>query len=436
MNSEKSFSGKKKDTEMSKSFCIRPFMHLATRTHGDALPCCVGKSFKTLQLNKNTFSEVWRSKEINEIRRKMLSNELVDLCKTCYDEEKSGVASHRIRSNKYWEKIISQKDVVQNISETGDYRGPVLSLDLRIGNTCNLACTMCNPNESTLWNRQMTQIQENLLPFYFKNPIKGLSAYLSSQVLNSRASLMKWHEREELWEDLKRHLPHVKEIVMGGGEPFLIPSQGRIVQECIEKGYAKNIELYYHTNGTLIKREFFEKWKHFKKVMLFISLDGVGEKNRYIRYPADWKKLVENLEIVDKESPDNIESMILCTVQIKNMYYLPEFCEWIKNQKFKKVQAYYEDLIYTGLVHNPPYLSIQVYPDFVKEKITKNFQQLLKIYGAKANRFQDLVAFMNQKDKSKYLEWFKCYVKALDQARNTSFNETFPELAEDLGVDH
>ena len=417
------------------TFCIRPFMQVATRTHGDVLPCCVGKNFKTLQLNRNTFSEVWNSDEINEVRRKMLSNKYIDLCKTCYDEEKSGIASHRIRSNEYWDKIINKKDVLKNTSLDGAYTGPVLSLDLRIGNTCNLACTMCSPNESTLWIRQMEQLQKNLSYFDLKEPITSLRFYLSSQE-NIQADLMKWHEREELWKDLKTQLSHVKEIVMGGGEPFLIPSQEKIVKYCIEKNYAKNIELYYHTNGTLIKRGFFEKWRHFKKVMLFISLDGVAEKNRYIRYPSEWKKLVKNIKLIDEESPKNVESMILCTVQIKNMYYLPELCHWIKAQSFKKVQACYEDLIYTGLVHEPPYLSIQIYPKFVKEKITKNFQKLIKLYGSKAKRFQDLVSFMNQTDKSEYLSQFKRYVKALDQTRKTSFTATFPELAEDLEMEN
>ena len=409
-------------------------MHLATRTHGEALPCCVGKNFKTVQLNRNTFSEVWNSDEINEVRRKMLSNEYVELCKTCYDEEKSGIASHRVRSNESWNKTINKKDVLKNISSGKAYTGPVLSLDLRIGNTCNLACTMCSPNESTLWIRQMEQLQKNLSYFDLKKPIKSLTSYLSAQISNSQSHLMKWHEREDLWEDLKTQLSHVKEIVMGGGEPFLIPSQEKIVNYCIEKNYAKNIELYYHTNGTLIKKEFFEKWKHFKKVMLFISLDGVGEKNRYIRYPANWEKLVENIKLVDEESPKNVESMILCTIQVKNMYYLSELCEWVKSQNFKKVQAYYEDLIYTGLVHEPPYLSIQIYPKFVKEKITKNFQQLTKLYGTKANRFQDLVTFMNQEDKSVYLDQFRRYIEGLDKTRKTNFKNTFSELAKDLEI--
>ena len=415
----------------SKTFCIRPFMHLATKTYGDALPCCVGKRFKTLQLNNNTFSEVWNSNEINEIRRKMLSNKSVDLCKICYDEEKSGIASHRIRSNRYWSSIINYRDVIKKTDKLGKYKSPILSLDLRIGNTCNLACTMCGPNESTLWVRQMEQLSR----FDLKKPIQSL-AYSSSRFLKSRSALMKWYKREELWEDLKQHLPHLKEIIIGGGEPFLIPYQEKIVQECIDKDHAKSIELQYHTNGTLIKKEFFEKWKRFKRILLYISLDGVGEQNRYIRYPSNWEKLVENLELVDKKSPRNVESMILCTVQIKNMYYLPEFCQWIKNQNFKKVQAYYDDLIYTGLVHEPPYLSIQVYPEAVKEKITKKFQKLSQLYGTKADRFQELVAFMNQEDKSEYLPRFKRYVRGLDEIRNTSFKNTFPELAEDLGVNH
>ena len=369
------------------TFCIRPFMQLATRTYGEVLPCCVGKNYKTVQLNRNTLSEVWNSHELNEMRRKMLSDKPVDLCKICYDEEKSGIASHRIRSNENWDKIINKKDVLKKTSSSGAYKGPVLSLDLRIGNTCNLACTMCSPNESSLWIRQMEQLQKNMSYFDLKKPIRSLSSYLSSQVSTSRLPLMKWHEREDLWEDLKIQLSHLKEIVMGGGEPFLIPSQEKIINYCIEKNYAKNIELYYHTNGTLIKPEFFEKWKHFKKVMLFISLDGVGERNRYIRYPSEWDQLVKNIKLVDEESPDNVESMILSTIQIKNMYYLPELCEWVKSQNFKKVQAYYDDLIYTGLVHEPPYLSIQIYPKFVKDKITKNFSRADKALRVKSQSF-------------------------------------------------
>ena len=427
---------KMKAPSPGKTFCVRPFMHLATRTYGEALPCCVGGRFKTLQMNQHTFSEAWRSPEIKEIRRRMLSNQPVDLCKVCYMEEKSGIESHRTRSNKYWEKVISYQDILQSVDANGDWQGPLLSLDLRIGNTCNLACTMCGPNESTLWIRQMNKLQKALARFDITQPVQSLTAHLRSQSAARRSSLMQWHRREELQQDLKSRLPFLKEIVLGGGEPFLIPSQDKIIRECIKGGWSKNIELYYHTNATLIKKEFFEKFKAFKKVMLFISLDACGARNNYIRYPSSFERLEENIELVDKKSPRNVESMILCTVQIKNMYYLPEFCQWTAKKKFKKVQAYYEDLIYTGLVHHPPYLSIQVYPAAVKEKITKNVENLLKIYGSKARRFQSLVDFMNKKDESRLLPQFKRYVQALDKVRGARFKEVFPELARDLKMDH
>ena len=43
-----------------------------------------------------------------------------------------------------------------------------------------------------------------------------------------------------------------------------------------------------------------EYWKDFKRVQLNCSIDAVGERDRYIRYPSNWKKVEENFDTLNK----------------------------------------------------------------------------------------------------------------------------------------
>ena len=43
---------------ISDTFCIKPWVHMATYTTGDALMCCVAKE-SAGNLNKDTIKEIW-----------------------------------------------------------------------------------------------------------------------------------------------------------------------------------------------------------------------------------------------------------------------------------------------------------------------------------------------------------------------------------------
>jgi hypothetical protein len=67
------------DYKDSKTFCVYPFIHLATLTDGSIPPCCVGRATNTT-LTNSSMASAWNSPELKDIRVKMMNNEEVSNC--------------------------------------------------------------------------------------------------------------------------------------------------------------------------------------------------------------------------------------------------------------------------------------------------------------------------------------------------------------------
>ena len=423
MEKLKSIKSLTKQPAISPTFCVLPWLHLATRTWGSITPCCVGEPFSE-NLNETTFSKAWNSSSMRNLRKAMLEGRPSAECKRCYDEEKAGIASHRVRSNDYWKDYYSFDQFVEKTDSRGSFSGKTIYLDLRLGNKCNLECTMCGPQETIRWESLSEKIYKNAKTLNLKKYLKSQRNFIKT------APSKLWYEREEFKEDLYRQIPFLKRVTIAGGEPLLIKEHHKFLDECINQKEAHHISLHYHTNGTVLGSQLFDKWRHFESVMVFISLDDIKERNRYIRYPCSWRMIEKNLEMIDKESPANVHPMILCTIQIKNIFYFEEFIHYLMGKTFKKVHAYYEDLVHTEVVHHPYFLSCQVLPQNVKKMVSQKFENIYKKFPAKTNRFKTIINFMNKEDKSDLLYVFKDYIQALDKSRGTDFAKTFPELSE------
>jgi len=408
--------------EISPTFCVLPWLHMATRTWGAVTPCCVGEPLKE-NLNSSTFSKAWNSDSMKELRRRMVKGLESKICKRCYEEEKSGVASHRVRSNTYWKDYYSFNGFVDKTDKEGHFKGQVIYLDMRYGNKCNLECTMCSPQETVRWGPLSQKIQENTNNFFIKRYFKNHQNFMKT------APSKLWYEKEEIKKDIYKQIPHLKRVTIAGGEPLLIKEHYEFLEECLRQKQAHHISLHYHTNGTVLGTELFDRWKHFESVIVFISLDDLDERNHYIRYPSSWDKIEKNLELIDKESPKNVHPMILCTIQIKNIFYFDEFLNYLMDKKFKKVHAYYEDLVHTELVHHPVFLNCQVLPQAIKNRVSKKFDAIYNKFPAKTGRLKSIINFMNQEDKSHLLPAFKDFISSLDQSRGTDFCKSFPELS-------
>ena len=407
----------------SKTFCILPWVHMATFTNGDTTLCCVANRNTGFNLNNSNLPEIWNSQYYKDVRKKMLSSQKVSACSRCYEEEKNTYKSHRIVENEIWLERLGKEKIKEIVGQTtdGEVSNDIMSLDLRLGNTCNLKCVMCRPQESSKWLKD-SKILSNI-----DDPVLSKEWSDKSKI---DAKLFEWYKIPEFWEDLVAFLPNIQEVVLAGGEPLLIKEQKFFLEKAIETGHSKHILLRYHTNGTVLPNDVFDYWKHFMKVDVSVSLDSIEEKNYWIRYPANWNDIEENLEVLDNSS-DNISVSVLQTIQFMNIYYVPEFIQWIKSKKFQKITKTTKGYFHPGLLIQPPQLNVRVLPKELKEKITKRVDLVNRLNQSNpSDKLMGTVNYMNSQDWSHLLPITIKYINALDKIRGTNFYETFNEISD------
>ena len=136
----------------SDSFCILPWMHIATNSSGNYRYCCnstPGKNFihdengKEYKIHRTKPEVVWNSPDYKKIRRQMLNGEKPKVCVRCWREEAIGVKSARMSYNDQYRAHI--QEAISSTSEDGEAPLKGVYVDLRLGNLCNLKCRMCNP---------------------------------------------------------------------------------------------------------------------------------------------------------------------------------------------------------------------------------------------------------------------------------------------------
>lgn len=414
---------------ISETFCALPFTHLATHTDGSAILCCVAKNEQRLNLNDQSLQSAWNSDYLRSARLKMLKGEKVSACTHCYAEEKNGYRSHRVTENRVWKERFGRDFVLNRVRQTqanGQLDEDIVAIDLRLGNTCNLQCVMCRPQDSSRWTALAKRIAETAETSEVRNEWSH-----KSKINQTR---FEWYKDPSFWSDLEAMLPSMREIIVGGGEPMLLEEHRKLVEACVRTGAAKNIQIRYHTNGTLLDKTLFSLWKEFKLVEVFISLDCWGEKNNYMRYPANWESIATNLKCLDEESPESVKVMLLCSVHLMNMFYLDEYAQWIEDQNFKKVTKGFNGYFHPGVVHYPPYLSIQNLPIDLKKIITDKLLSFEERSKKKSNKIQGIINLMNEADHSSRLKQTRDYIRRLDAERGTSFGKTFPELNKYLEI--
>ena len=416
-----------KDRKNSETFCILPWIHIATYTDGTALLCCVSNPNTGENLNDKTIDQVKNSEYFKEARKALLNGEKFKGCNVCWKEEAVGVNSHRMNENNLWDAILGKNlidEIVKNTHEDGSIDNDLYTLDFRLGNTCNLACVMCRPTDSSKWLPESKLLAKDL-----ETDAKWDWKHKSEIDI----SKFNWYKRNEFLEDFYNHCGNIKLMIFAGGEPLLIKQHKDIIKELVKRDLAKDIRVNYHTNATIYDEELMELWKHFKRVELFLSIDGPRQITEYVRYPSKFDTIEKNLRLYDDNASDNMFFKILYTVQALNIFYLPEFTDWLLDQGYKKIiRKNYETLFHTGVLWGPRYLSTKVLSDKAKEEITKKIKDYVRKNQGfiNVNNFIEMVNIMNSADESHLQKQFFEYLIKLDLYRNLNHKETFKQLLE------
>lgn len=280
---------------------------------------------------------------LNKIRNQWNSGQWPDECLPCQITEDSGNTSRRNGSIE-WSLCNSRYHLNSTVT--------LLKIDFWVGNMCNLKCAICGPDNSILWQKEL-----------------GITK--SNRVV----------EVTQLHTDI--NLDNIKWIHFTGGEPLLEKSHYEVLKSIKNKD---QVVINYNTNATVLPdEELIDLWKHFKNVILDFSIDDIGERFEYQRFPARWDAVVKNMFWYRDNMPVNVMFEINTSIGILNV------------SNYHNIQKWFQENFPTNRVTDPVKLRTQATTGILSTDI---------------------------EDKIKV----KSYLDALDLKRKTNWKQTFPEI--------
>ena len=388
-------------------FCVLPWVSLEASPIGTVRPCCLaddelldnnGEKFSLLSAN---FKDIQNSNAMQDLRKQFLAGERPQTCRKCWNEERAGRTSKRMHT------INRLKHSITDTDWTADAK-PLMFLDLKLGNICNLKCRICGS-----WSSSQFAAEE--LSFMDKDEQKKSFPY---QMLKAGA----WpKENDSFWDEIDSHLNDIRYIEFTGGEPFMIREHFVMLQGIVDRGIAHQVEIHYNTNGTQYPEQAEHIWKHFKTVEIAFSIDDVAERFEYQRTNAVWLEVCENLDRFRdlKEIHKNIQLQVCCTVNVFNVLYIEHVAAWIDRNDF--------DFVYWNIMHDAWYFSIATLPDTAKQAITQRLASAA-IPAQFAQDFVGITDFMNNGASTDGM-MLRMKVQDLDNKRNQDFAQVAPEMA-------
>lgn len=359
-------------------FCYAPWAHLDINPQGHILPCCKYQTQpdeQRLDIQHNDLNEYLASDFLNNIKQTFEQDAWPAGCQRCQIEEQNGIKSMRQLNDRRWKE---------------NYTDSWVTASLAFGNTCNLKCISCGPASSSKWYEEYRQV--------YGQEVKPVKFFKNNFV-----------------QTLLDHAPNLVHMDIPGGEPFLsgVPEQHQLLTHYIKTGQSKNITLHYTTNVTVYPdRTWWELWKHFKQVEIQLSIDGVGKKNEYIRYPSTWEQVSSNVEKYLQSRQSNLQLSVSHTVSAYNIYYLDEFFTWCYTVGLPKP--------WLGRVHKPLHMRPTVWPN--RQAIADHLEK------SQHADVKNWVELLRTHDDSVYFDMFRTKVAEHDTYRGTDFATTFPEM--------
>lgn len=389
-------------------FCVLPWVSLEASPIGTVRPCCladdelvddVGNKFSLLSAD---FASIQNSASMRTLREQFLNGEQPQTCRKCWNEERAGRTSKRMHT------LDRMKHMGISDEWTRDAK-PLMFLDLKLGNICNLKCRICGS-----WSSSQYAVEEIAqLP-----PAEKKQSY-AYQMLKAGA----WpQENAQFWQEIDLALQDIRYIEFTGGEPFLIAEHFEMLQGIVDRGIAGNVEIHYNTNGTQYPESAVEIWKHFKTVEIAFSIDDLGDRFEYQRSGAVWADVVANIErfrAVRAEYP-NIRLQCCATVNIFNIRYVDQLANWLAAQDF--------DYVYWNVMHDAWFFSISTLPEKVKKDLD-HFLTHASVPPQYRGEIDRIVAFMNSGASTDGF-MMRMKIEDLDRKRSQDFNTVAPEMAQ------
>lgn len=339
--------------------------------------CCLSTTQLVTPLNSST---LWQDVSLQNIRKINDENTWLDECWQCQHIENAGIKSFR-------ESMIEGLGIEKNLS------GPQ-RIDFLFDRSCNLACRTCGPESSTLWQKQLKD-----------NNLSGKIEIAPSD---------NFDKIKQLLETLD--LSNLKQVQFCGGETLLgntYWNTAKLLADLVPNA-KDNLLVGFQTNGTQpIDEKYYSLIEKFKLVKLMLSLDGTGDRFEYLRWPAEWNQVVDNILNLKEKLPGNVMFYVQEVTSNLNLLHFGEVKEW--------VNANINTTRFGDQVDYSTQLAIHDYLDV--NNITQEYVDAIK----NTNKFQFIDS--NWVENPEKINKFITETEKFDKIRGQDWKKTFPEVA-------
>jgi MoaA/NifB/PqqE/SkfB family radical SAM enzyme len=403
------------------TICLLPWLNLSLDVDGSSRPCCKfdhatevgGKPL--LNLQQSSLAEVWDSPGLVELRRSFRRGDQPAGCASCWAEEAAGVPSFR-------QTYLHDRAISAEVDVDDPHPAQPAGLDLKLSNTCNLACRMCGPVASSRWLTEELSAEERTVSEGFVTFLADKRRYLADQKIlgdpEGRAQLEHW-------------APQIEHLELTGGEPMLSKESADVLELLVSHGDPSRTTIQITTNATVINDRILQHLGRFRRASISLSVDDMGPRLEYQRDPAVWAEVEQNIARYAAMAGPSWELYLNATVNTLNVWDFPDYVAW-----WDRTYPGNDLQFALNFVHHPEELSIQQLPEAVKEAVAAHWDRHPARHAARVAPLLDRVLGFAGARRSEPVHWgaFLEHTAALDRRRGQRLADVYPEFVAALAT--
>lgn len=341
------------DQPNPKTFCVAPWFQIRNQNDMSKKVCCVIDN--NTATTGSTFGHLNQDKNIS-LKKNLHAGVRDSACGKCWRDEDNEVKSLRQKLNGALlnnKQDLSGTWIQSYFNHKQDWKSDrLLMADVKIGNTCNHACIMCSPDDSSLIYNYWAKDRDNE---FVKEVLEKNPTYLEEVKKNN----FKNNKYGNFINETIRHNGNLKVLKILGGEPLLDRKLLGYLSG-LDDSVKKNISILVTTNGSVDLNDISKLLGGFKGIYYTVSLEGIGQVQEYARYGSQWEKLQKNLLEFERSDTRNLD--ITYVAQTATILGFHDLAHWCRENGLP---------LSMGVVNNPDYLGPGSLPDHVKQMVLK-----------------------------------------------------------------
>jgi sulfatase maturation enzyme AslB (radical SAM superfamily) len=218
---------------------------------------------------------------------------------------------------------------------------------------------------------------------------------------------------------------NLKKLYVAGGEPTAMPEFYEFLRSCIDQNNT-SFEFVVNTNAVKFSKKLLNLFAQFSNLQFIVSIDGLDSVNHYIRWPSEWKTIINNVHDLKKQGHIVSLNTTVSIYNISNLYLLLNFFD----TEFPKTLVHgqlaeSDDNILSPFLFPEYKLILSSLVNIVNLNCYKNDPLLMSFVDGLITHFSNT----NLIDIVRLKKFFEFNDK-LDQSRNIQLKDYIPELEE------